>query len=413
MTEGSSRAFRIASHLPMYGWEPIVLAPPDFLPHVASVSGENGVKVYRTGEPISVESLDQYALAAFVRGERAPASGLVAKVFAGRTQADHPLSSWEEEAGALAETIMKEHQGIEAIYAQGPPVAPLALAVELSKKCSIPALFDLVAPLDSPFQFSGLTGMRQSELSKFEERLLTTGYTVITPNRPLKEYFLKKYHGRTAHAEISIVPDFCHPFRTESRSIYSTGGNGRGFSVLLFLERVDGNDLKKFFSSLSGFRAGYIAASGHPEFIIVSRDRELTMKYVKKYRLEHAVELRCTISEEEELELCMKADAVGMIIGQHELNPLWLPQRLVDAAGMKKALFLAAPDGAAKQFCIESNGLSLSAGSSSAATEMFQTLSAQWSDGALLTADQELLSRYCVDRTLGDLAKIIAFMLPV
>jgi len=85
MTDGSSRAFRMASRLPAYGWEPIVIAPPAFVSDEDSfgtdaineeTAGVNGERIWRTGPPFWLKMLPHAGLPLWLMAGRCNQEGL-------------------------------------------------------------------------------------------------------------------------------------------------------------------------------------------------------------------------------------------------------------------------------------------------------------------------------------------------
>lgn len=407
MIDGAARAFSIASTLPAHGWQPVVIAPPDLCPPLEAKGGERGQVIRRTAGAVDAAGLEHDALASFLRGGKMPGRSVAARVLPRLFSQPHPLSTWKKEAGRLADELIQAEGGIEGIYVQGPPAAPVKLALDLSKKHSLPVLFDLTAPLDPPLNPSAASGMKPADLQGLEERVLTSGFPVITPTRALKEHFLKKHIGRAAHNDISIIPDIVLSLPSGSSA------RGVAFRPVIFLDTIEPDAMRFFFSSLAAFLQGPLADGRLASIVVVTPEMDLAAKLVGKFRIKEAVELRSSATAAEEAELALGADVVGVVCGSAEHCRLRVPEVLVTAVGLRKPVFVLGTDGAAKQFALESNGMDLSGGGESAPRELLQACYERWREGTLSASNTAMPARCQPERVFGDLARIIAFMLPV
>ncbi len=407
MNHGALRAFNVASNLPHYGWKPFVIAPPDLQPPFQGMGAGSETLICRTGEAFNARGLDHDSIALFLRGGMIPAGGVAARVLPRIFSAPHPLSTWEKQASALAEEIIQTEGSIEGIYVQGPPAAAVSLALDLSQKHSLPVLFDLTAPLDQPGSAALPSAVRESDLQKLEERVLTSGYPVITPTRALKEYFLKKYFGRTAHSDISIIPDTALPLPM------AIAKAGASFRPVIFLEGLDSEEMRLLFSSLAAFLQGHASLGSSMAIVVVTAEIQAARKLAKKYRIGDSVELRSAKSAGEEVELALGGDVVGLVSGSAEPCRLRVPDPLLIAVGLGRPVFALGPDGAGKQFSVESGGMHLDGGGDGAPREMLQLCFERWRQGTLSSSKSQLPERCRPERVFRDLGKIIAFMLPV
>ncbi|TCD47755.1 hypothetical protein [Chlorobium sp. N1] len=410
MTDGASRAYRMASRLPGYGWEPVVVAPPAFV----SGEGEAGsgvagpVRVYRTGAPVEIGALEACQLASFARGERIAQGGRLSAVIPTVFRQAHPSEAWEKQASVVAEEVMKEHPDIEAIYAQGPPSAPLRLGLELSLRHGVPAMFDLTAPLDMARPWSPLSDQHGDELARLEQKVLSTGYSVITPTRALKEHFLRKHFGKVAHDDITIISD-CGPLGPAAAS----GGPSAVSRPLVIVERAEEKGLRVFFSALASLMRESGAGSIFSGATVVDSSGGMVAKQLRKAGIEGDLVTCCTPSEEEELALLRAASAVGVITGGYRSAELWLPGRLIDAAFSRKHLFTVAPEGVATRFVEECGGSHARPADREAIGGMLSRLAGVLDGGLQAEVPAELLARHGEEETLTELVRSIAMMLPV
>jgi len=356
----------MASRLPAYGWEPIVIAPPAFVSDEDSfgtdaineeTAGVNGERIWRTGPPVLVEDVAACRVAAMAYGGPMQPRGVMGKVIPSRFSAPGLCAVWEKHAGALAEKVMNQFPDIEAVFVQGPSAPALEIALEISVRHGVPVLFDIQSPLTrrSPFAPSG--SLRSGDGSGLEEKLLTSGYSIITPTRELKEYFLKKYFGRVSHDDITIIADT----PLEDADDQSLSGEGAPDSLgrpVFLLQRLTEKEIRDFLRELAksageqgGCCTGSLVVTGLP-----------AEHLLKKSGLEGTAEIICPSSEEGVLTLCRNASLVLFAAGRQDGNALRVPELLVDVAGMGVPFAVSAPEGVLARFAQDAGGRSLKAG---------------------------------------------------
>ncbi|MCF8383204.1 MAG: hypothetical protein K9G39_06350 [Chlorobium sp.] len=413
LTAGSSRASRIVSRLPELGWAPLVVAPADIAwdeegkNRLLSESGEF-TGIYRTGELVDAVAFGPERTAQLVQGMSAAApTGSPLRMITGLLPGVNLVSGWEKQAASVADGVISRHDPVDAIYAQGPPAAPLLLALELSKKHALPVLFDLVAPLETP----SASGSRQSDAAQIEERILTSGHTIITPTRALKEYFLKKYFGKATHDDISIIPDFCEEaFAPKASGKHFSAGSPR---VTVLMEHASGKELKLFFSALGRYMKLAGSFSLLPSVqVLGGDDREIT-KYTRKNIPDASVSVVRRLSGEDELESIRQCDLFGVVAGREGHAPFTVPERAVDALCMRKPLFFVGPEGPAARLAVDAGGFWAPledvegvAQVLGSAFESIRNSPEKFSGGGM----PEKLS---ASQSLNDLSKTLAYLLPI
>ncbi|MDT9545821.1 MAG: hypothetical protein HQ516_04910 [Chlorobium sp.] len=413
MTDGSSRAFRMASSLPAYGWEPMVIAPPAFVSSGESAgsdapgeeaSGVKGERIWRTGPPVAVEELEACGVAALAYGGSMPPKGTLGKVLPSRFSAPGLCAIWEKHAGALAENVMNRFGDIEAIFVQGPSACALEIALELSVRHGVPVLFDLQAPLTRPSSFAPSGSLHSGDGSSLEEKLLTSGYSLITPTRALKEYFLTRYFGRVTHDDITIIADTPSVPANDSRIPGEGIPDSSGRPVFL-LQRLTEKETSDFFRSLSSS----MGAAGGCCSGAVAVTHNASEKMLKKFGLAGSVELVCPFSEGDLLELCRKASFVLFASGRQDSGSLRVPELLVDIAGMGVAWVAVAPDEVILRFASEAGGLAVPAGDG--ATLAARLTEIAGAGGGMFREGIEDLSQQ--EKVMEALVREIALTLPV
>jgi hypothetical protein len=410
LTAGSARASRFVVKLPELGWAPLVGAPADIAwdedgkTRAMSESSEfNGI--YRTGELVDAAMFGSERSALLLQGLSAhPGTASPFRRITGMLSGVNLVSGWEKRALSVVTEIIQRHDSVDAIYAQGPPEASLVLALELSEKHGVPVLFDLVAPLDR----TASQGARPSDLAKIEERVLTSGHTIMVPTRALKEYFLKKYFGKATHDDIWIVQDFCY-----GQGDVKSGAKHdsvESVSVTILLETVSVKEMKLFMSIFAGFMHHEGSLSGRSGIRFIGGDGEAVAKYARKYMPQTSCLWGPRCNTDEELACIRRSDLFVVVLGQHESSMLVLPDRVVDALCMKKKVVIIGPDGPAAQVAREAGGFSASLHDSSA---VVQALNSSFDDRQGMDGKAVLPDRLSASGALRDLSKILAYMLPV
>ncbi|NTV93248.1 MAG: glycosyltransferase family 4 protein [Chlorobiaceae bacterium] len=333
-------------------------------------------------------------------------SGSPLRMITGLLSGVNLVSNWEKRAPSVAAEIIGRIESVDAIYAQGPPTASLLLALELAEKHGAPVLFDLVAPFDGAVS----QGARQSELTKIEERVLTSGHTVMVPTRALKEYFLKKYIGKATHDDIWIVPDFCSG--EQDLSVRARQDPAASQQVIILLEMVSEKELKLFMSVLADFMSNAGSFSFRPGIRFIGGEGESVIKFAKKYMPDASVSWSCRRKEEEELAFIRESAVFGLVLGQHESSAFMVPDRLVDALCMNKKLLVIGIDGAAARLARDAGGFTSPLNDS---TAVVQALSSSLDDRQSGRGGEALINRERLPASgsLSNLSKILAYMLPV
>ncbi|MBN1278737.1 MAG: hypothetical protein JW989_03010 [Chlorobiaceae bacterium] len=413
ITLGSVRASRFVAKLPDLKWVPFVVAPADVAwgdEDKSRVSQESpGFSgVYRTGEPVNAAAFGPERVSQMLQGMTAAAlTGSPLRMISGLLPGVNFLSGWEKQAAAVAEGIISRHDAVDAIYAQGPPAAPPLLALELSAKHGVPVLFDLVAPVDG----IALPGGSRHDLARIEERVLTSGHSIMTPTRPLKEHFLKKYFGKVKHDDISIVSDFClmQP-QTKPLSMHKSEA---GSEFLVFPEQLQGKEMKLFAEAISGFMQQVGLFRGGVSVRIVGGEYQELLKQIRKHLPDAPVSGSNRLREWEEMEALLRCD-VFCHAGSHldESAKFSLPERLFDAYCQKKTLLVIGPDGPASQLAYEAGGFYAPLSDISSIIGAFQA-AAECRKAPDAVGDFRESGRYAADSAIEDLSKLLAYMLPV
>jgi hypothetical protein len=408
VTSGASRAWKFASNLSAIGWEPVVVAPPAIAGMAADVkSGANPViEIYRTAPDIDASGLDVSDRNDLLHGHAVPAlnQSLKAKISGlFRDLSDGAL--WEKSAAATVERLLGENPEIDLLYAQGPPLEPLMLALEVARKHPLAVMLDITEPLDPAMPQPGTSS--SSVAAEAEEHILLSGVPLLTPTRVLKEYFLKKYHGRLDFGKVTIVPsafDASHPaFRKQGSRT-----SGTVLRVALLLEAMPRADLRSLIAGLdSWIRADGIMTGGLELSLFGDGVPELLRRVTRK-----PIEKLFTIDEtggiDSELEQCRNADFFCVVQGNPIHSTSIIPERLFDALGMGLPLCAIAPEGATSRLVLEAGGLYAPSGDAGAIMELFRSMATAWSLRSLYGAPEAFRQKHGIAVAMRELQGAIA-----
>lgn len=407
LTSGSSRAWKIASNLVTIGWDPVVVAPPAVAAMESTLpSGSNPVTaIHRTGPDISLEKLEPADRCALLHGQNVsvprPFSARLTSLFRDKSEGE----AWSRNASVLVEHLLAEQPDIELLYAQGPPLEPLVLALETAKKHSLTVVLDIIAPLDPAMPAPGAPAT--SSEAKAEEHILLSGVPMITTTRTLKEYFLKKYFGRLDHGAITIVPDAfdaTHPaFRPQVQK-----RSGMSMRIALMVGEVRKADLKAFVAGLEAWVRADRVGSGEVEIAVFGEGApELEARAAKSpARTLLSFDFEAGIGKE--LEHCRNADLFCMLFGSSASNTCTIPDRLVDALGMGRPLGAILPNGVAARLVTDAGGHVAPAGDADAIGGLFRTVYQAWRSRSLQLASQEYVGLHAIGSVIHELTRAIA-----
>ncbi|RXK88791.1 hypothetical protein EST62_01600 [Chlorobaculum sp. 24CR] len=408
VTGGASRAWKFATNFAAIGWSPVAVAPPAIAGMAAGVSsGANGVsELYRTAPDLDAGDLDAVARCSLLLGQEVPQRkrpfrGKLARQFKSVTDG----SLWQKSAEATVEQLLEQDPEIDLLYAQGPPLEPLMLALDVTRRRSLNLMLDITAPLDPAMPAPGAS--RSSAAAKAEERILLSGVPILTPNRFLKEYFLKKYQGRLDHNLVTIVPpafDPSHPAfrRQESKT------PGTVLRVALLVDELPKADLKALLAGLDAWiRADGIAAGGLELELFGDGVPELLRRAAKK-PIRQLFVLDETGGIDRELERCRNTAFFCAVLGNSAASTAIMPDRLIDALGMGLPLCAVAPEGEASRLAVESGGMCAPAGDAGAIMELFRAMASGWSFGNLQAAPDWLRERHAISAVMQELTRAIA-----
>jgi hypothetical protein len=408
VTNGASRAWKFASNLSAIGWEPVVIAPPAIAGMAADVkSGANPVgELYRTAPDIDASGLDVSDRNDLLHGHAVPAlnQSLKAKI-SGLFRDLSDGAAWEKSATAMVERLLEENPEIDLLYAQGPPLEPLRLALDVARKHPLAVMLDITEPLDPAMPQPGSSA--SSAAAEAEAHILLSGVPLLTPTRVLKEYFLKKYHGRLDFGKVTIVPsafDASHPaFRKQGSRT-----SGTVLRIALLVEAMPRAELKSLISGLEGWISADGITAGGLELSLLGDGVPELLRRVARKPLEKLFTIDETGGIDSELEQCRNADFFCVVQGTPALSTSIIPERLLDALGMGLPLYAIAPDGATSRLVLEAGGQYAPSGDAGAIRELFRLMASAWSFRSLRGAPEAFRQKHGIAAAMIELKGAIA-----
>jgi hypothetical protein len=407
VTSGSSRAWKFASNLTAIGWEPLVVAPQAVKGmEAARPSGLNpAAELHRTGPDIDASILEPADMNALLHDHPVKFRRPLKERLTGLFRKDQEIVPWEKNAPALVERLLAEHPDIDLLYAQGPPIEPLLLALETAKKHTLTVVLDITAPLDPAMPPPGASG--SSSEAEIEARILLSGVPMITPTRALKEYFLKKYSGRLDHGAMTIVPhafDSSHPvFRQKGPKTPD-----RVMRIALLVDELPKSDLKAFFHGIETWVRLDGVSSGDVEMSIFGEGAPEVELRAARSPIRQMLAVDAAGGLDGQLDHCRQADLFCTMLGRSAINTCIVPDRLVDALGMGLPLCGILPDGAAARLVVEAGGMTAAPGDAAGIAELFRAMASAWRSRSLPSAPDELLQRHAIGTVIHELTGAIA-----
>lgn len=407
VTCGASRAWKFASNLSTIGWEPVVIAPPGIngVPNAVQSGANPVLAVHRTGPEIDAEGLDVADRNALLHGQEVAALNQSLKArLSGLFRENSNGATWEKNAAELIDRLLEEEPEIDLLYAQGPPLEPLRLALETARKHSLAVILDIVSPLDPAMPQPGSSS--SSEAAEAEARILLSGVHLLAPTRHLKEYYLQKYHGRLDHGLMTIVsPSFDRSHPAFGRS--AAEASVTVLRIALLVEELPKADLKALIAGLEAWLQGGILAGG-VEFMLLGAGASELLRRAAKKPLEKLLVFDETGGIDSELKRSRKAGFFCAVQAGTASSASTVPDRLADALGMGQALCAIAPEGATSRLVLDAGGMYAPAGDAGAITELFRAMASGWSARTLQGAPEPIREKYDISEAMRALTSVIA-----
>lgn len=403
----ASRVWKIASNLPEIGWVPVVVAQPAVAGQESSVpaGSERIIEVHRTGPDIDVSKLEAPEINALLHGRDVAVLRPLAARLTGLFRDGHDRADWQKGAAALVEKLLAENPEIEMLYAQGPPLAPLMLALETARKHHLTVVLDITAPLDPSMPEPGASA--SSAAAQAEERIMLSGVPMTTTTRALKEYFLKKYFGRLDHGAMTIVPPSFDPSHPIFRQPAAKARDGV-LRIALLIDEMPKAELKAAVAGIEAWIKSDGINPGDVEFMSFGEGVDELLRCTAKSPINALLTPPAGGRTGDQLGQCRQAGLFCAMLGGTAPNTCTIPDRLVDALGMGLPLCGILPEGPASKLVAEAGGVTASAGDAAAIAEMFRNMRAAWRSGTLRGAPAELAARHLVGDVIQELTRAIA-----
>lgn len=407
VTDGASRVWKLASNLVSIGWEPVVVAPPEVrgVPAVLK-SGANPVsEVYRTGPVIEPGEIDPFARNELLWGGtvqfRNPSfSERLSSLFRGVSDGE----AWSNRAALLVEELLATNPDIDLLYAQGPPLEPLRLAIDVARAHSLAVVLDITEPLDPEMSRPGTSALSVS--SRAEQDVVLSGLPLLTPNRTLKEYFLKKYPGRLDNERVTIVPpvfDSSHPaFRWQGTKKMDTV-----LRIALQVDELSRGGIKTLVSGLDAWIRADGLLTGGVEIMLSGPGASALAGRAAKKPLEKLLTLDVHGGIDAELEHCRNAGFFCAVMGVSPVHTIKVPERLIEALGMGTPVSLIAPEGVASRLVLEAGGMWGQQGDAGGIMELFRGMASAWSSGSFEKTPDYLRQAHSVGEVMQALTGAI------
>lgn len=406
-TGDASRVWKIASNLATIGWDPVVVAPPAVAGAELSLSsGASKVTaVHRTGPGIDGSKLEPAEMNALLHGKPLPVVRSITSRFTGLFRDGHDGDAWKQGAALQVAKLLEENPEIDMLYAQGPPVEPLLLALETARKHNLAVVLDITAPLDPDMPGPGPAS--SSPAARAEGEILLSGVPMITTTRALKEYFLKKYIGRLDHGAMTIVPNAFDSTHPAFGADVPSARNG-AMRIALYIGDLPKPDLKAFIEGLDSWVGSDRVGDGDVEITMFGDGAADMAQRVRKSPAGQLLAFDLGGGIGRQLELCRNADLCGAVLGRTPSGARILPDRLVDALGMGRPLMGSLPEGVAANLVQEAGGATAQAGDHRATAALFRSQLAAWRSGTLAVPPAGLISRYAITGAMQELTRAIA-----
>lgn len=409
VTDAASRVWKLASNLVPFGWEPVVVAPPEVSGVPAFVkSGANQVTdIYRTGPVFDAGQIDAVVRNDLLWGRAVqPRNPSFKARLSSRFRTSSDGAAWLKNAATIVEQLLGTYPDIDLLYAQGPPLEPLRLAIDVARAHSLAVVLDITEPLDPAMsRRSGTSG--SSAAARAEEEILLSGLPLLTPNRTLKEYFLKKYPGQLDNGRVTIVPpvfDPLHPaFRRQEGKKMDTV-----LRVALFVDELKRAELKRVVSGLDMWIRTDGLVTGGVEIMLSGAGASALFRRVAKKPLEKLLLIDEVGGIDRELERCRSAGFFCAVMGSSPVNTSIVSGRIIDALGMGLPLCLIAPEGVASRLVLDAGGMWGQPGDAAGITELFRAMASAWSFGSLERPPDHLTPIYSIGAAMQALTGAIA-----
>ncbi len=355
---GVQRTAKFVKYLPEFGWKPIVLTinPTAYFAYDESLLAElshPAIEIVRT----DTKDVTKLAASAAKRRQFKMPAEPTRKLLSAISQfffiPDNKIG-WKKYAIEQASAIIEREKDIEVIYSTAPPFSSHLIALDLRAKYHLPTVLDFRDPwVENPSHFYWTLFHRRRH-EALEERALTYADRIITANRALKELFLKKYFGRVQHKDISII---WHGYDAEDFQLAKPVPRSRQKLRFVYCGRFFLSSPQPFFKGLKIALAKAPALREHIELYFVGIFPEPYERMAEKYGLKELMVVRGYLPHRDAVAELLNADVLWASLDATKGTETITHGKLFEYAAARKTLFGIVPEGAARQFILEANGL--------------------------------------------------------
>ncbi|ACF13042.1 hypothetical protein Ctha_0571 [Chloroherpeton thalassium ATCC 35110] len=404
---GVQRTAKFVKYLPKYGWKPIVLT---IEPHAYYAYDETlvddlkplAVEVFRTSTKKvtrmnAIGKKKREAKLSSASIERA--MSMISQVF----RIPDGKISWKKPALLMADEIFKKHPDIKVIFSTAPPYTAHLVAEELRRKYQLPIVLDFREPwVENPSNFY-LTPFHKRRQNTLEELVIRSADKIITPNREIKEIFLRKYYERLTHYDITIIPHGFDPTDFNAMNAIT-----RGDKKLRFVHSGifrNQNLPKPFFRGLKYALEKRPELKEKIEVRFVGICQKEFIKQAESFGLRDIVEVRGHKNHRETIDENMKADVLWALLGNVPNNHAISCGKIFEYVACGKTLFGIMPQGASRNFILEANGLVASPDNIEEIGQKILEIAALWEKNQLPVPAPDVVEKYNREVLTGMLAK--------
>ncbi|MBC8044984.1 MAG: glycosyltransferase [Rhizobacter sp.] len=392
---GVQRTQKFVKYLPDFGWTPVVLtvSPTTYYAYDATLLAEldlNRIQIVRTATQDVTK-----AAASVTKGSFKMQSERTRRLLSTLSQAvfipDNKIG-WKKYLMAEASRLIESDPDIKLIFSTAPPYTSHLAAIELRQKYALPTVLDFRDPwVENPSHvyFTPYHRRRHEEL---EEKVILAADKIIAVNRTIKELFLKKYFGRLAHSDVSIIT---HGYDRED--FLKAKPDQRGDKKIRFVYSGvfrDDRTPKPFFLALKKIldETPSLARTIEARFIGLFPKEHQAL--AESLGLKDVVESRGYKSHAETINENLKADVLWATLGDVPQNDMITLGKLFEYVACGKTIFGILPEGASKQFVQEANGIVAHPKDVNEIAAKMKEIIQRWESGTLPVPSADVVDRY-------------------
>lgn len=403
---GVQRTAKFVKYLPEFGWKPIVLTinPTSYFAYDESLLAElshPAIEIVRT------DTKDLTKVAATATGKRQfkMPSDQTQRFLSALSQLafipDNKIG-WKKFAIEKASEILEREKDIEVIYSTAPPFSSHLIALELRAKYQLPTVLDFRDPWVENAAHVYWTPFHRRKHEALEEYVLTRADKIITANRALKELFLKKYFGQLQHKDISII---WHGYDAEDFRKAQPDNRIQRKLRFVYSGRFFLSSPEPFFRGLKAAIEKEPALRENVEAYFVGIFPKEYIRLAEKFELKDVIEARGYRPHLDAVAELLKGDVLWAVLDDVRGTEVVTHGKLFEYVAARKTLFGIVPEGAARQFILEANGVVAHPKQTSEIAQKILDLYTLWKQNALPVPTENFVQRFERRQLAGQLAK--------